>query len=207
MQIELEQNSTWESVVWSPISRILTYILGFILKGLTMKKLALILLFLLIPFGTGCGSLLRSTFDTAKEELKEWTKEEISKALEAVEKKRKEVELKQLGELDKQLEKLGEVKKNADGTSEIVKKTWKDFDTDKDESLSPAEELEVSKYVGLRIAKMVAAGEISAAEGGQIAKGAGGILAMLLLLYGAKKGKDALAKKVKPDGQPDPPKT
>lgn len=177
------------------------------LKGLVMKNLVLALTILLIPCTTGCGSLLRSTFDTVKTELKDWTKEEINKALEAAEKKRKEAELKQLAELDKELEKVAEVKKNAEGMAEIVKKTWKDFDTDKDESLSPSEQLEISKYMALRIAKMVAAGEISAAEGGQIAKGAGGIMALLLLLYGAKKGKDALSKKINPDGKPDQPKT
>jgi len=154
-----------------------------------MRKLQMMVvaipLVLLAFFETGCTATQRK--ELLMEGLaatKEYVNTEIlPKAKEAaiayVEKKALEQEQKQLVVLDAQLEKLGKVNTE---TNVLEKKTWHDFDADKDSHLSPTELALLSAYISKEAAGRPDSSNIYKTTGGAV-----GILGLAWLALASTK--------------------
>lgn len=148
-------------------------------------------------FSGGCNQAQRAALLT---EVKEWAGEQISAQKESmivyVDTKIADMESKKLIALDVQLAPLAAVDPD---TGVAVTKSWKDFDANKDGSLDLVEQGRVAVYVAKRTSAKVSSGEMTADDAKKTAKGVGGTLAALALIYLGKKGVDKVrGKKVVP---------
>ena len=157
-------------------------------KPLTMAILVISLTF----FSYGCSTaalrekaeeMTRASLDAAKaymaEEGKNLLAKAEAKAIEIADKKLKEAEDEKLKEIDAHLEPFAVVDPE---TGIATKKTWKDFDADKNGDLNEAEAAKIGLFITTQIAKKTASGEMSKDEAARHAKGTGITLAALMAI-------------------------
>lgn len=173
------------------------------------KTLAITLLMLSGTFFSyGCTTaqrkeLMDEALANAKAYVAENSKEILAKAAAKAEEianaKIKEAENKKLGELDAALSNLAVVTKDPDtGIETRSVKSWKDFDEDKNSTLSEGEIVKAGAWITAETARRVASGQMSKDAAKNTGAAAGTALAALLALALAKRGVAAVAKKTNP---------
>lgn len=177
-----------------------------------MEKIKTLAITLLMLSGTffsyGCTAaqrkeLMDEALANAKAYAQEHGKEILAKAAAKAEEiaaaKIREMENKKLGELDAALSNLAVVTKDPDtGIESRSVKTWKDFDEDKNNSLSEGELVKAGTWITAETARRVASGQMSKDAAKNTGTAAGTALAALLALALAKRGVAAVAKKANP---------
>jgi hypothetical protein len=135
------------------------------------------------------------------DEARDYIKKEGAAVLAKVEVKLNEAEARKHTELDLQLAQFKTV--DAESGIESVK-TWKDFDADKDSSLSPGEMVKTTSFIYSQLARKVASGEMSKDEAAKQGKNTG---ITMLALAGLYLGKKAIGKFTKKKDEPTKPPT